>query len=141
MRLFHNELTTEFPDEWEDRTMITLAAPFRPGEFATNVVMTKHIVEPTQSLESFVQEQSQMLAEALPDFEILDYRINQINGFPGCQQLHRFNSENGMIQQVQTFILANRCIYAITGTSILEKFDESLEAFRRIVENFEISEN
>ena len=139
MKLKHNEFSTVIPQNWDDRTMITLAAPFRPGEFATNVVMTKHAVEPTQSLEDFVREQTQILAQSLSNFEVLDYRVNQINGHPSCQQLHRFRSENGMIQQVQTFILANQNVYAITGTATLEKFDESLDAFCQIVENFEIT--
>ncbi len=139
MKLHHNEFTTEFPNDWEDRTMITIMAPVKPGEFAANVVITNHPVEPTQSLEEFVAKQSEMLRQALPKFEILDYRVNQVNGNPACQQLHRFQTENGMVQQVQTFVLANNSIYAITGSSILEKFDENLSAFRQIVENFEVS--
>jgi hypothetical protein len=139
MNIIHNEFTTALPEGWEDRTMITLVAPIIPNQFATNIVITKHFVESNQSLEDFVGEQTKMLMEALPTFEVLDYRINTIKGYPGCQQLHRFQTENGALQQVQTFILANKTVYVITGTAGIEKFNSKLDAFREVVENFEVS--
>ena len=41
MKLTANDFTTAFPDEWEDRTMVTLVAPFSIGNFAANCVITK----------------------------------------------------------------------------------------------------
>jgi hypothetical protein len=140
MKLVHNEFSTAIPDTWEDRTMITLVAPFAAGEFASNVVITRHFVGATESLEDFVQEQTRLMRESLPGFELLDYRANTLNGHPSCQQLHRFQTEGGALEQVQTFLLANRRVYAITGTATVADFDKHLAAFREIVENFRISD-
>lgn len=139
MKLTANDFTTEMPDDWEDRTMVTLVAPFAPGEFAANVVVTKHFIQPTESIEDFVRGQTEILRRSLPDFELLDYRAVKHRGFPACQQLHRFSAENGAIQQVQTFVLANGAIYAVTGTAAVTDFDRHINAFRQIVENFRIT--
>src|SRR4051812_10592772 len=111
MKLTANEFTTSMPDDWQDRTMITLVAPFAAGQFATNCVITKHFVGAYDSLEGFVREQLEIMEQTLPAFEVLDYRIHTVNGFPCCQQLHRFQTETGSLQQVQTFILSNQKVY------------------------------
>jgi hypothetical protein len=140
MKLKHNEFSTAIPDAWDDRTMVTLVASFGAGEFATNIVITRHFVEAHESLEDFAQEQQKMMRESIANFELLDYRANELNGRPSCQQLHRFPTQNGVLQQVQTFILANRRVYVITGTSTVNDFERHIQAFREIVENFAIEE-
>jgi len=140
MKLKHNEFSTVIPDAWEDRTMITMVAPFRAGQFASNVVITRHFVGAGESLEDFVEQQLQIMRESLPTFELLDSRDNTLGGFPSSQQLHRFQTENGFLQQVQTFVLANQVVYVITGTAPVNDFGQYISAFREIVENFEISE-
>lgn len=140
MKLTHNEISTAIPANWEDRTMLTLVAPFTAGGFAANVVVTRHFVEATESLEGFVEQQLQIMRESLPNFELLDTRIDMLNGRPACRQLHRFQTENGILQQVQTFVLASRRVYAITGTAAAADFEQQIAAFREIVENFEIAD-
>ncbi len=139
MKLKHNEISTAIPATWEDRTMLTLIAPFEAHQFAANVVVTRHPVKPNESLEDFVGEQLEMLRESLPNFELLDRSSDTLNGQPSSRQLHRFQTESGVLQQVQTFVLANQNIYAITGTAAVEEFNLHIQAFREIVENFEIS--
>jgi hypothetical protein len=136
MKFTANDFTTEFPNEWEDRTMVTLFAPFTPGSFASNVVITKHNVESNISVEDFAKEQIQLLQTSLPGFELLDQRLTTVNGYPAYQLLHRFQSEHGILQQVQAFLLHETKIFAVTGTSRIEEFDKNIQAFRQIVENF-----
>lgn len=136
MKFTANDFTTELPDEWEDRTMVTLFAPFAPGSFASNVVITKHDVETGANLESFAQEQIQLLKTSLPNYELLDQRLTTVNDYPAFQLLHRFESEHGILQQVQAFLLAGAKIFAITGTARIEEFDRHIAAFRQVVENF-----
>lgn len=139
MKLNHNELSTAIPESWDDRTMITLVAPFENGQFAANVVITRHYIGANESLEDFVEQQTQMMRESLPAFELLDFRADTLNNRASCRQLHRFQTENGFLQQVQTFVLANQKVYAITGTATAADFERHIAAFREIVENFEIT--
>lgn len=140
MKLQHNEILTVIPENWADRTMITLVAPFAAGEFASNIVVTRHFIEAHESLEGFAQEQQKIMRESLAGFELLDFRANTLGGRPSCQQLHRFPTENGFLQQVQTFVLANQSVYVITGTATVNDFERHLQAFRDVVENFQINE-
>lgn len=140
MKLTANDFTTAFPDEWEDRTMITLVAPFSIGKFAANCVITKTPVLDGENLEDFVKEQNEAMRQTLPDFQILDYRVNDLNGLPSCQQLHRFRAEVGVLQQVQTYILAGQNVFVVTGTADIENFNAHIAAFRQVVENFQLTE-
>lgn len=137
MKLIANDFSTTFPETWQDRTMYTLVGPFKPGEFAANCVITQHFVDATESIEDFANEQTAIMRESLPTFELLDFRAATIAGFPACQQLHRFNADGRDIQQVQTFVLANRKIYVITGTAPVGEFERHIAAFREVVENLE----
>lgn len=139
MKFTANDFTTELPQEWEDRSIITLFAPFKHGEFAANVVITKHFLEAESTLEDFVYEQLQLLQGSLPAFQLLDRRFTKIRDFDAYQQLHRFQSETGVLQQVQTFLLSENIIFAITGTAPIENFDLHTNAFRQIVETFQIN--
>ncbi|MEP6925005.1 MAG: DcrB-related protein [Pyrinomonadaceae bacterium] len=136
MQISHNEFTTTIPDDWQDRTMLTLVAPFAPGQFATNVVVTRHEVAASDSIESFAKLQLEMMQNSLPAFELLDSRATTINGRPAIQQLHRFRSEQGeFVQQVQTFVLGNLEIYAMTGTARISEFNQHIDAFRQIMDD------
>lgn len=119
--------------------MITLVAPFAPGGFAANVVITKHLTENSAGLEDFAYEQLQIMESSLPAFELLDRRFTHINNFSAYQQLHRFETENGLLQQVQTFLMGESAIFAVTGTARAEEFDLHINAFRTIVENFQLN--
>jgi hypothetical protein len=136
-----NGFTTQLPESWEDRTMTTLVAPFKPGSFAVNVVITKHFIASNESVEGFAEEQTQMLKQSLPRYEVFDRRSTVINGLPAVQQLHRFQTENGLLQQAQTFVLAEAAVFAITCTATVQEFAAYIPAFRQIVENFQVAEN
>ena len=79
------------------------------------------------------------MRQSLLNFQVLDYRANTLNGLPSCQQLQRFQTENAILQQVQTYILAGQNFYVITGTADVESFNEHISAFRQVVENFQLT--
>lgn len=136
MKFTANDFTTALPAEWEDRTMVTLFAPFAPGSFASNVVITRHGAATGANIEDFAQEQIRLLQSSLPGFELLDQRLTMVNDYPAYQLLQRFQSEHGVLQQVQAFLLCGTKIFVITGTARIEEFDRNIAAFREVVENF-----
>lgn len=119
--------------------MITLIAPFQPGGFAANLVVIQHRVEASASVEDFARAQLELLQNSLPEFDLLDFQTTTVNGYAAVQQLHRFASEHGVLQQVQTFVLGERKIFAVTGTAQVAEFNRHIAAFRQIVENISIS--
>ncbi len=138
MKIKHNQFQSTLPTGWQDRTMITLVAPIK-GKFAVNVVVTKHDVPTAQNIDAFAEAQTKQMRESLAQFEVIDARPATIKNLSAFQQLHRFQAEAGMLQQVQTFLLVKNAVYVITGTSLIDEFDDHVAAFRKIVEDLEIT--
>lgn len=135
--------TAAMPSGWEDRSMITIvkAADAEEG-FATNIVVTKQHAE--TSVEDFAAQQAHLMRQELAAsgglLQILDERAIEIGGLPSYQRLQRFDAGGGqIIQQVQTFFLAKKTIYVVTGTTTVEMFDRAIPGFKEFVETFEIN--
>jgi hypothetical protein len=138
MKFIANGFTTDLPDNWQDRSMITLVGPPRDG-FAPNAVVMRQPVGPRVSIEDYAQEQGQAARAEIPGLEIIDERPARVNGCPAFQRLQRFSAQGRMLQQAQTFILGNGMIFVITCTATLEHFNDSIPTFRRFVDAFQIS--
>ncbi len=138
-----NGWTAAMPNGWEDRSMITIVKGADAEEgFATNIVVTKQRAE--MSVEEFAVQQAQMMRQELAAsggvLQILDERAIEIGGVPSYQRLQRFDTGGGqIIQQVQTFFLAQKTIYVVTGTATLDMFDRAIPAFKEFVESFKIN--
>lgn len=139
MKITHNEFASEFPDDWQDRTMLTLIAPFKPGQFAANIIVVQHDVGASESVEDFARAQLELLQNSLPEFDLLDFQTARVAGCAAVQQLHRFAAEQGVLQQVQTFVLHNQKVYAVTGTARVEEFNRHIAAFRQVIEKLVLS--
>lgn len=137
-----NGWTAAMPDDWEDRSMITLvAATDAATGFATNIVVTRQRVEPQTKIEDFARAQAEMMRQELGatggSMQIVDERAIDIGGIRSYQRLQRFDAGGGqIIQQVQTFFIDKNTVYAITGTATLDGFDGAIPAFKRFVETF-----
>lgn len=138
MKIQHNELSSSLPDKWQDRTMLTLVAPFQPGEFAANIVVNRYFVGQTETVENFALTQQRALKESLPAFQLLDFQTVKIHDYPACRQLHRFTADSQSIQQVITYLLANQLVYSITGTATMQQFNNHIAAFRQFVEDLKV---
>lgn len=131
-----NGWTAALPAGWEDRSMITLVGATDGSGFAANIVVTRQQVAPAASIEEFAELQAEMMRREIESVEVLDERAIKINNSPSYQRLQRFTADGLPIQQVQTFILSDNIIYAITGTASLEAFDRTIPAFKKFVETF-----
>jgi len=136
-----NGWTADLPGGWEDRSMITLAGETDASGFASNIVVTRQTVDSETSLEDYALIQAEMMRNEVGNLQILDERTIEMNGVQVLQRLQRFSvGEGQIIQQVQTYFLHGKVIFAITGTATLESFDRSIPAFKEFVETFKINE-
>lgn len=134
--------TSALPDGWEDRSMITLVSAADAADgFATNIVVTRQPIE--TSIEEFAAQQTKLMRREIEAtggiLQILDERAIEIGGVPSYQRLQRFETGGQIIQQVQTFFLAQNEIYLVTGTATLEAFDRAIPAFKEFVEAFQLN--
>lgn len=135
-----NGWTADLPDGWEDRSMITLVGEIDASGFASNIVVTRQLIDSETSLADFASIQAEMMRNEVGNLQVLDERAIDIGGVPAFQRLQRFSvNENQIIQQVQTYFLHGKMIFAITGTATLEAFDRSIPAFKKFVETFKIT--
>lgn len=140
MKMTANGFTLDLPDDWEDRSMITLVGTTGASGFAANVVITREDVPAGTSIETYAAMQRDAMQDEVDNLEILDERPTRVAAAPAFQRLHRFRIDEDEIQQVQTFILApDNTIFVVTGTAAISDFDQSLPAFRRVVETFQLS--
>lgn len=135
-KIVANGWSAALPAGWEDRSVITLVGETDRYGFAANIVVTREKVAPQASVESYAREQAELMRAEAGEVQILDERAIKINNLHAYQRLQRFAPDGLPIQQVQTFILADGVIYAITGTATVEAFDRSIPAFKTFVETF-----
>ena len=132
-----NGWTADLPDGWEDRSMITIVGETDASGFASNIVVTRQPVDAETNLEDYASIQAEMMQNEIGSVQILDERAIDINGAKAFQRLQRFSVDGAqIIQQVQTYFLHQKIIFAITGTATLESFDRSIPAFKKFVETF-----
>jgi hypothetical protein len=135
-----NGFATELPENWADRSVITLLSTIAPSGFATNVVVLREEIAAQTSIEEYAKEQIALSKQQVENFRLLDQRPVSIQGKPAYQTLQRFTANQREIQQAQTFILIHQTILAFTFTALLNEFDSSIPAFREIMDNLTFTE-
>jgi hypothetical protein len=139
-KVISTDWSASMPRGWEDRTMVTLVGPVSDDGFASNIVVTREKLEDTTTIEEYAKVQADLMREEIDGVELMDERSIEINGLHAFQRLQRFAIDDQIVQQVQTFVMGNDVIYAITGSSSVEDFNASIPAFKKFVESFELSE-
>lgn len=135
-----NGWTSVLPAGWNDRSVITLIGATGAAGIAANIVVTKEETGgQAVSIESYAEAQKQAMMAELPQMQILDERPTTVNDAPAFQRLQRFQIENVIIQQAQTFILSENAVYAITGTAAIDDFNGIIDALRQFTENFRLT--
>lgn len=138
MKFVANGFATEMPEGWQDRSMITMVGPVTVSGFAPNAVIMREQVSTRTSIKDYAAQQRLLTAREIPDLEVLDERPTTVNGAPAFQRLQRFTSQGRRLQQAQTYVLGDAVVFVITCTATLEQFNESIPAFRHIVDHFQL---
>jgi hypothetical protein len=134
-----NDWTSVLPTGWNDRSMITLIGATGASGIAANIVVTKEEIGGHVSIEGYAEAQKRAMTAEIPQLQILDEHPTTVNEAPAFQRLQRFQIENVIIQQAQTFILSKNAVYAITGTAAIEDFNGIIDALRQFTENFRLT--
>ena len=136
MRYNGSNFNIEMPDDWQDRSIITFAAPVSPNEFAPNVVVTK---EKLDGGEMTVEEYSQMhfdiTKNRIAGLEILQQKYTMLSGKPAVEIVQRFSAHELNLQQLQVFILTNAEICVITCTATVVNFPQYLPRFKKMLDS------
>lgn len=133
-----NDYTIETPDEWEDRSIITFAAPSPIGEFAPNVVITREAVDLELSVEEYAYRQFDIARQEVAGLQIINQQNTTVNNRPAVEIVQRLSAHGLNLQQLQTFILLHSEVCIITCTASVGNFNQYLPRFRKILDSFQI---
>ena len=133
-----NDFTIKTPDEWEDRSIITFAAPSQIGEFAANLVITRELVDIETSIEEYAFRQFDITQKEVPGLQIVTHENTTVGGRPAVEIVQRLSAHGLNLQQLQTFILLNEEICIITCTATVGNFNQFLPRFRKVLDSFQV---
>ena len=139
MRYQANDFTIETPDEWEDRSIITFAAPSRIGEFAPNLVITRESVDTRTSVEDYAYRQFDIAQKEVAGLQIVTRENTTVGSRPAVEITQRLSAHGLNLQQLQTFILLDEEICIITCTASVGNFNQFLPRFRKILDSFQVN--
>jgi len=135
-----NDWESVLPGGWADRSMITLVGATGASGIAANIVVTREQIDGFMSVEDYAETQKQAMAAEIEQLEILDERPTSLNGAAAFQRLQRFQIEDLIVQQAQTFVLSgDGSVFVITGTAAVEDFNSIIDAVREFTENFRLT--
>ena len=132
------DFTIETPDEWEDRSIITFAAPSQIGEFAPNLVITRETVDVEMSVEEYAYRQFDIAQKEVAGLQIVSQENTNLSGKPAVEIVQRLSAHGLNLQQLQTFILLPAEICVITCTATVGSFNQFLPQFRKILDSFQV---
>lgn len=132
------DFTISTPDEWEDRSIITFAAPSQIGEFAPNVVITREAVDSDMSIEEYASRQFDIAQQEVAGLQIINQQNTTLDNRPAVEIVQRLSAHGLNLQQLQTFILLQAEICVITCTASVGNFNQYLPRFRKVLDSFQI---
>lgn len=139
MRYQANDFMIETPDDWEDRSIITFAAPNQVGEFAPNLVITREAIDLEMSVEEYAYRQFDIAQQEVAGLQIMTQENTTVNGRPAVEIVQRLSAHGLNLQQLQTFVLLQAEICVITCTATVGNFNQYLPRFRKILDSFQIN--
>lgn len=138
MKIINNGFTLEIPNDWQDRSMISFAAPYKEGEFTPNIFIVRQPIPPAFDFADFVAAQVEAVKAASAEgFEELGTRRGSLGGRETFEMSYRFRNEDWLVRQIQTLIKAEQAVYAVTASALDKEFSQWETQFQNIVKSFQ----
>lgn len=139
MRYQASNFSIETPDDWQDRSIVSFAAPVAPNEFAPNIVITKEAVSGVVSAEDYAHRQFDIARGEIAGLKILKQENVFVGGKPAVEITQAFAAHDLNLQQLQFFVLLEAEICVITCTATAGSFNQYLPRFKEILASLQIS--
>jgi hypothetical protein len=128
----------EIPEGWMDRTMIAWSAPPVSGRAITpNMVITYDLVQPEETLASYVNRQLQELMARIKTFQLDLRRDVTLAAKPAIELHFQWDSGNGMLKQQGIYsLLPDGRVMALVNTAAASDFYRFEPQFQAILQSF-----
>ena len=127
----NEQVVFEAPEGWEDKTIVAFAAPATPGKFSPNVVMTKDVLKPGETLRSYADRQIMELARRLEGFDLIESGERVVGGVNALEYRFSWTSEHAELHQHTVMLAPEGQVMTFTGTATHdedENLDKAMEA-------------
>lgn len=140
-RYEHKHLRFDAPLDWEDRTIVSFAAPRREGKPITpNFVLTRDAYDdPRVSLEAFAEKQFVDISRHLREVEVVDRKTTAVSGIPAIEFRFRQKSTLGRLEQRLILFQHEGLLFTVTTTVAADEAAEQDPMFDRILGTFDVS--
>src|SRR5262245_10231868 len=133
-RYEHPEVCFDVPGEWTDRTVVAFAAPVKPGQAtASNIVMTRDQLAPSETLRSYADKQLAELARRLDGFK-LGYREERtVSGVDAVEIRFTWKGNSGPLdQRLLMLATGKRTVLSFTATAAQAEAGHLVSVFDRV---------
>ncbi len=140
MRYQAVDFTIETPNDWEDRSIVSFAAPSSVGDFAPNLVITREAVDLETSIEEYAHRQFDIAQQEVAGLQIITQKNTTLGGRPAVEIVQKLSAHGLNLQQIQMFVLLRREICVITCTATVGSFVQHQPCFQAVLDSFSFTD-
>lgn len=140
-RYEHKNIRFDAPLDWQDRTIVSFAAPRRVEQPITpNFVLTRDAVDdPRISLETFAEKQFVDISRHLREVEVVERKATEVGGVAAIEFRFRQKSPLGRLEQRLILFRHDDLLFTVTTTVAADEAAEQDPLFDRILGTFDVS--
>jgi hypothetical protein len=103
------EVRFNVPDGWQDCTIVSYAAPAKPGRAITpNLVVTRDAADGREPVTAYADRQLVEFAKRLDGFALKQRKERTLGGLPAVELVFTWDNPLGVLQQKQVCVLVGR---------------------------------
>ena len=130
----YKEITIEVPEGWEDRSVIVFTAPPKVGRAAApNVVLTRDVLPPGQSLRTFATKELAKIAQNLKGFDLIETKERNIDNALAIEHRFSWQGQTGPVIQRLLYIEREGTVHNITVSAARADMKDADPTFERII--------
>lgn len=133
-----NEGRFLIPATWRDQSLTMFSSPAdAPAEFS--LVVSRDRVPPDMTSGVYARRQIDQLPVGLPQFRLLRQADTQLDNVPSVEAEFFWQSEQGLMHQLQVYVVHDRTALTFTGTAPEGTFARHLPDLRRLLDTFKFN--
>lgn len=139
-RFENQDLSFDYPRDWEDRSVVAFAAPSSAGKpTATNIVVTRDKLGDEEDVKRYADRQLVEMARRLDGFQLIARNEMSVDGEPAVDVKFGWRGSAGPLVQRLTMVAKDRRVLNVTCTAAKKDAPEFGPIFDRVVASIKLS--
>jgi hypothetical protein len=139
-RYEHSDISFDYPRDWQDKSIVVVAAQEPLGSFAPNTVMTRDQRQEGESMKLYADRQFIEVARRLDGFELLERGELMLDGVVATDMKFNWQGSQGPIYQRLVMIPGkDRQVLSLSFTAAKESREELQPLFDRMLASVKLA--